>query len=126
MINLVYLFAVFFSVSQSVSVKYYRQKSEDVLLFNAVKSLAAFLALAVILVWNFRFHAPTAVYGVLYGVFLALSMHTGYKALCLGPMSLTGMIVSFSVILPIAYGIVFARESPTVFQGVGLVFFVLS
>ena len=78
MINLVYLFAVFFSVSQSVSVKYYRQKSEDVLLFNAVKSLAAFLALAVILVWNFRFHAPTAVYGVLYGVFLAISMHTGY------------------------------------------------
>ncbi len=126
MINLVYLFAVFFSVSQSVSVKYYRQKSEDVLLFNAVKSLAAFLALAVILVWNFRFHAPTAVYGVLYGVFLAISMHTGYKALCLGPMSLTGMIVSFSVILPIAYGIVFARENPTVFQGVGLVFFVLS
>ena len=123
MINLVYLFAVFFSVSQSVSVKYYRQKSEDVLLFNAVKSLAAFLALAVILVWNFRFHAPTAIYGVLYGVFLAISMHTGYKALCLGPMSLTGMIVSFSVILPIAYGIVFARENPTVFQGVGLVFF---
>ena len=126
MISLVYLFAVLFSVSQSASVKYYRRNNEDVLFFNAVKSLAAFLVLAALLVWNFRFHAPTAAYGVLYGVFLAISMHTGYKALCLGPMSLTGMIVSFSVILPIAYGIVFAREKPTVFQGVGLVFFVLS
>lgn len=126
MISLVYLFAVLFSVSQSASVKYYRRNNEDVLFFNAVKSLAAFFVLAALLVWNFRFHAPTAAYGVLYGAFLAISMHTGYKALCLGPMSLTGMIVSFSVILPIAYGIVFAREKPTVFQGVGLVFFVLS
>lgn len=126
MISLVYLFAVLFSVSQSASVKYYRRNNEDVLFFNAVKSLAAFFVLCRAFVWNFRFHAPTAAYGVLYGVFLAISMHTGYKALCLGPMSLTGMIVSFSVILPIAYGIVFARENPTVFQGVGLVFFVLS
>lgn len=121
-----YLLAVFFGVSQSAAVKYYRKRSEDVLFFNAVKSLAAFLLFVVFAVPNFHFHVPTAAYGMLYGAFLALSMQAGCRALCLGPMSLTGMLVSFSVILPLLYGVIFAGETPTAFQYCGFVFFALS
>ncbi|MBE6609195.1 MAG: hypothetical protein E7634_00850 [Ruminococcaceae bacterium] len=38
-------------------------------------------------------------------------MYAGYRALCLGPMALTSMLVSFSVIIPLIWGITVGNET---------------
>ncbi len=53
-------------------------------------------------------------------------MYCGYKALSLGPLSLTSLIVSFSVIFPLIYGIVFCGERITAVKCAGFVFLALA
>ncbi|MBQ9544284.1 MAG: hypothetical protein IJV00_04070 [Clostridia bacterium] len=47
----------------------------------------------------------------MYGACLCFSMYAGYQALCRGPMALTSMLVSFSVVIPLIWGITFGNES---------------
>lgn len=66
--------------------------------------------------FGFTWHAPTLVYGLLYGAVMTSSMYTGYKALTLGPMALTSMLTAFSVIIPLIYGVIFREEKLDVFK----------
>ena len=51
-----------------------------------------------------------------YGVFLSTAMYTGYRALCTGPMALTSMMISFSVIFPVLWGILVRKEPVSILQ----------
>ena len=70
---------------------------------------------------GFTFHMPTLVFGLLFGASMCLSMYAGYRALCLGPMAITSMLVSFSIIVPLLWGITFANEHLTTLSTVALV-----
>ncbi len=118
---LLYACAVLFAVTQSVTTKLYGRKKGDTVLFNAIKSTSALLLFAMFSLWNFSFHLPTLLYALIYGVSLTVSMFSGYRALLLGPMALTGMLVSFSVVLPVLFGIFFLDETLTAFRVLGLV-----
>lgn len=48
-------------------------------------------------------------------------MYTGYKALTYGPMSLTSLIVSFSVVIPLLYVIFFCGEALNTYKIIGLI-----
>ena len=50
-------------------------------------------------------------------------MHTGFLALCLGPMALTSMLVSFSVLIPLVFGVTVLDERIGIFKGIA--FFLL-
>lgn len=91
-----------------------------------IKALTASILLILLNIRNFSLHIPTVIYGVFYGVFLIVSMYFGYKSLEIGPMSLTSLIVSFSVIIPIVYGIGFCGESLNGFKITGLIFLVIA
>jgi hypothetical protein len=104
MVIAIYLCVILSSVTQSAGAKLFNRHSSDAMLFNAVKALSALLLFALMAAFGFTLHLPTVLYGALYGVSLSLSMFAGYKALCLGPMALTSMLVSFSVINPIGLG----------------------
>lgn len=122
MIYFLYFSVIVFSVIQSASVKYYNRTSDNTTAFNTMKSLSALLLFGAVSICSFRFHTASALYGGIYGMFLCISMYSGYKALCIGPMSLTSLIISFSVILPLFYGIKFCGESLNAFKCAGLVF----
>ena len=108
---LVYLLVIISTVAQSASTKKFTRTHGNGLVFNAIKSaVAAVLLLIIALAWGFSFHLPTVLYGAAFGLFLCISMYCGYKALALGPMSLTSMLVSFSVVLPLLYGVFFCNE----------------
>lgn len=118
---------VLFSVTQSATTKLFGKKSRHSLLFNSIKAGAALLFFSVLsLFFGVTLHLPTILYGTLYGVSLALSMYGGYQALCRGPMAITGMIVSFSVVIPLLYGLTLCGEKMTLFKGVGLGFLALA
>ena len=111
-----YFCIVFASVTQSATTKLFNRSCPHSAVFNAVKSLSALLLFLVLSFFGFDFHLPTLLYGLSYGACLCLSMFSGYRALCLGPMALTSMLVSFSVILPLLYGVTVGNEQLTVFK----------
>ncbi len=107
----VYFLVIVSTVAQSASTKKFTRTHGNGLVFNAIKSaVAAVLLLAIALAFGFDWHLPTVIYGAVFGLFLCVSMYCGYKALALGPMSLTSMLVSFSVVLPLLYGVFFCDE----------------
>lgn len=120
---LLYAAIVVGSVSQSAAAKYFGRSGGSTVAFNLLKSLAALLLFALLCAGGFSFHEETALYGAAYGVALCLSMYGGYRALCLGPMALTGLLVSFSVVIPVLYGLLFCGEEMTLFKWFGFPLF---
>ena len=116
----VYFAIVMASVTQSASTKAFNKTGGPSALFNAIKTLSAFVLFLIISLPAFTFHLPTLLYGAAHGVLLAIANQAGYKALHSGPMALTSMVANFSLIIPFAYGVVFLREKPTVFAYIGL------
>ena len=78
------------------------------------------------LIVGFSFHLPTLIYSVMYGMFLVISMYSGLKALKIGPMALTSILVSFSLIIPYLYGVLLLDERITEFSVFGMIFLVIS
>ena len=116
----IYAAIVLASVTQSASGKAFNRGGGSSLVFNALKTLSALLLFLVISIPQFRFHTPTLLYGLAYGASLCLSMYAGYRALCLGPMALTSMLVSFSLLIPFGWGIWVRGEPVTPVKWLGL------
>lgn len=116
MVIFIYILIVFASVMQSASTKLFNRCCEHSLAFNAIKSCTALVLFGIIAAPSFTPHLPTALFGLSYGVCLCLSMYTGYRALCTGPMALTSMLVSFSVVVPLVWGITVGNEQLSVLQ----------
>ena len=122
-ITLLYLAIILFSCTQSAACKLAGKGGDpmDPLLFNALKSVPPFLFFLILTVPKFQMHWPTVGYSVLFSLLLCVSMHCGYRALCVGPMSLTSLIVSFSLIIPSLCGIVAWGEPVTAAKIIGFV-----
>ncbi len=96
--------------------KLFTRQSEQSAVFNALRALTAFGMFCIISIHGFEFHMPTMVFGMGYGIFLSVSMYMGYRALCVGPMALTSMMISFSVLFPVLWGILVQKEQVTFLQ----------
>lgn len=123
---LIYIAIVAFTVAQSASTKLFSRINDDAVSFNKIKSASAFLLFAILSIWGFEMHRGTMIYGCLFGILMCISMHSGYMALASGPMSLTSMIVAFSVVIPVVYGIAFRSEELGIFKITGLLLFVIA
>jgi len=121
MVITIYALIVLASVAQSVTVKLFDRDCPHSTAFNAIRSCTAFLLFAIAAAFDFTFHMPTVIFGLMYGASLCLSMYAGYKALCHGPMALTSMLVSFSVIIPLIWGITVGNETLKLIQYPALV-----
>ena len=109
--TLIYLLIIFFSVAQSAAVKAFNRHTNDPALFNALKASVSFLMFLIMAANGFTLHLHTLFFGSFYGLLLCISMYTGYRALCLGPLALTSMLVSFSVLIPLIWGFAVRKES---------------
>lgn len=124
---LFYFLAVVFGVGQSAAAKGYHRHGGSGAAFNVIKAGTALLLFAVVLlVSGFSFSPAGIGFGIAYGLFMALSMYSGYLALCFGPMALSGLLVSFSVVLPIGYAALFCGEGLRPLQIPGLFCFAVA
>jgi drug/metabolite transporter (DMT)-like permease len=123
---LIYFLIVACAGTQSAMTKLYGKKGESPAVFNALKATSALVLFALMAIINFRFHLPTVLFGLGYGACLCLSMHAGYKALCLGPMALTSMLASFSIVIPLLFGIAVWNEKINLMKGIALVLLVFA
>ena len=93
--------------------KIFTRQSDQSAVFHVLRALTAFGMFCLISLPGFTFHLPTMGFGMCYGVFLSIAMYMGYQALCVGPMALTSMMLSFSVIFPVLWGILVRKEQVT-------------
>ena len=126
MVILIYLLIVTLSVFQSAATKAFGRQSKNSFVFNAIKASSALALFGLMAAVGFTFHLSTALMGMLYGALLSLSMYAGYKALCLGPMAITSMLVSFSIVIPLVWGLTAGNETLKPLQTVALVLLFLT
>ena len=126
MVIVTYFAIVLSSVTQSLSAKLYHRRSCDAAAFNLIKAVTALLLFVLMAISGFQFHMPTLLWGLFYGACQCTSMYAGYKALCLGPMALTSMLVSFSVVIPLLWGLTVGEESLRPSGLFGLILLLLS
>ena len=126
MVIFIYLAIVFASATQSATTKLYNRHAKNPAVFNAMKAGVAMLAFALSFVFGFEFHLPTLLFAFGYGASLCISMYAGYRALCCGPMALTSMLVSFSLIIPLLWGVTVGGDTISTLQCVAFPFLALS
>ena len=126
MLIIIYILIVFAMVAQSATTKLFHRACPHSALFNAIKSCTAFLLFALAAAFDFTLHPPTVLFGAAYGACLCISMYAGYQALCHGPMALTSMLVSFSVVFPLIWGITVGNETLTPLQYPALVLLLIA
>lgn len=96
-------------------------KTSCSLRFNSLKVGAAFIFFLAMSIYNLKFHLPTMLFASGYGVALFFSTLFGYMALMNGSMALTSLIISYSVIIPCCFGMIFLNESVSLIQIIGFI-----
>ena len=120
MVIVLYFSIIFATVAQSAAAKLFNRRSTNATAFNLIKALTALALFALMAIGSFTPHTPTLLLGLAYGVCQTVSMYAGYKALCLGPMAPTSMLVSFSVVIPLLWGLTVGGERLKPLQSWGL------
>lgn len=115
------------NVSESVLIKKYNAKhSAGGMFFTGILS---FFALAFFFVSDKNgLNFPTYMfpYAVTYGLIYCISYFLTFVALACGPFTLSMLIISYSLVFTILYGIIFLHEPVSVFTCVGFVLLMIS
>ena len=127
MTALLYFINVAGSAGQSTCSKYYASKGGSVHAYNLNKAGMALLVFLIVGLWKgISFHVPTVLWGFGYGACICVGSFAGFTALGLGPMALTSMIASFSLVIPFAVGITLWGETLSVWGILGIILLVIS
>lgn len=115
------------NISESVLIKKYNAKhTAGGMFFTGILSL---FALAFFLVSDkdgFSFPREMVPYSVAFGLIYCISYFLTFVALACGPFTLSMLIISYSLVFPILYGIIFLHESVSVFKCIGFVLLMIS
>ena len=123
-----YLISIILGVSfQSIAKKAFTKKTlgKDVFFFSFLTSLAAmvfFLVTSKGLQWN----TGLILYAVLFALSYVVSTVSGVYAITYGPLSLTSLIGSYSLMIPTFYGLIFLKDPVSFGLIPGLILLVIS
>lgn len=95
------------------------RSSADVSAFSLIILICAFLELA-LLAENFACSPFTAALGSLFGVLTLVGTIVGIRMLCCGPLGLSTVVCTASMILPALSGAVFWHERISLLHGIGI------
>ncbi len=101
-------------------------KTNGLMCFNTLKVGASLIFFLLISFYKLQFHMPTVLFAAVYGFALFFSTLFGYMALMHGSMALTSLIVSYSVIIPCIFGIMFLDEAASFVRILGIVLLLIS
>ncbi len=126
-VSVVYLLSVILGVSaQDVTKKRYTQKSSNgTFIFGAIMSLAA-MAFFALLGGEMEWELGFLPYSLGFAVAYSLVTVCGVSAIACGPLSITALVISYSLMLPTLYGLIFLGDPVTVGLVAGIAFLVVS
>ena len=129
LLNAAYLLLIVIGISaQSVIKKGYNNKSEGkgVFTFSSVTVLTACIFFVIKSGFNLPFGWEMLPYALGFAISYCLSAVFGFLAIKEGPLSLTSLVTSYSLIIPTFYGLIFLDESASVWFWIGLALLCIS
>lgn len=128
MMNVIMLtMAVLFSTFQVVTKKLYGEEDgTNVYMFNLISTIASLVIFAIISKGNFTYNRITTMYAICYGAAFISALVFSLLAIENGSLALSTLIISYSLIIPAAYGVMFLRERPTAFAVIGILLLIIS
>ena len=121
---LLVLLVVALNMGESIAVKAYARKyNSGGFIMNAIIALFAcafFFAKVLISGESFNFLGDMIPYALVNSAFYFCGFYLAYVAFKIGPFGLTRLIASFSLLMPIFYGIFFLNEPTGVFTYIGI------
>lgn len=113
---------VFISIQQVTKKTYNSKVTGGTLSFSAASCAAALVIFLITSGGKLNFNTEFLVYSVLFAVSYSVAVVLGVLAISTGPLSLTSLLTSFSLLIPTFYGILALDEpvSPNLFLGLGL------
>lgn len=94
-------------------------------LFNALFSLVGAIILAILYLRNLP-SLETIIFGLVLGLLTSLFQTIYLLAFKKGPISISGIIISLSILLPTLYGFIFLSEAVTISKISGIVLIIIS
>ena len=128
MLNILYLVAIIIGVSgQNIVKKPYTQKVGDggIFFFNAVLSAAALLFFF-FTSSKLNFDTSFIPYSIGFAISYAVASKFMVLAVAYGSLSLTSLFVSYSLMIPTFYGLVFLKDSISIGFVPGLILLMIS
>ena len=115
------------SLVEGILIKKYNSKhTKGGFIFTAMVSLFSMLFFVITDKGGLDFSAAMLPYGIISGVFYCAASLLTFVALGCGPFTLSMLILSYSGLLPISYGIFFLKDKITVPMVVGIVLIFVS
>lgn len=121
--GVLYLVAIIFGISiQSVFKKSYSQKhgSGGVFTFAMITVLTACLFFVVSGGFKFNFNAEVLPYAIGFAAAYCAATVFGFWAILTGPLSLTSLATSYSLLIPTFWGIIFDGDKTSVWLYIGI------
>lgn len=110
--NSIFLTLTILGISaQGITTKYYEQKTKGKASywFNVISRFSA-LTFFLVIAGNLTFDWGIVPYSIAFGFFYGLGAIFNYLSIANGPLSLTSLITSYSLMLPTAYGLIFLQD----------------
>ena len=115
------------SLVEGVLIKKYNGKHDKGgFIFTAMVSLFSMLFFVITDKGGFDFRPEMLPYGIISGIFYCSASLLTFVALGCGPFTLSMLILSYSGILPISYGIFFLKDKVTVPMVIGIILILVS
>ncbi len=115
------------NISESILIKKYNAKhSAGGMFFTGILSLFALAFFFVSDKNGLNFPTEMFPYAIAFGFIYCISYFLTFVALACGPFTLSMLIISYSLVFPILYGIIFLHESVTVFKCIGFALLMIS
>lgn len=124
---LILLYIFFLCIQEFIKKDYLsRHYTSNTALYNFFMVLGAIPIYVAVAGGKLQFHLPTLGYSFLFALCFALALIFTMKALCVGSVALTSILVAFSFVLPVAVGIFVFGETLTTFGKIGLLMLIAS
>ncbi len=115
------------NISESVLIKKYNSKHfAGGMFFTGIISLFALVFFFVSDKNGFNFPPDMLPYAITYGFIYCISYFLTFVALVCGSFTLSMLIISYSLVFPILYGIIFLHEPVSVFTCIGFILLFIS
>ena len=114
MINLLSLLTIVFCLTLQNTTKKLCEKNitRGAMVFSAGSTFFALLVFLIPVIGNFQFNSTTIGYSLLFALFYSMGVVFSFLAILDGPLSITSLVISFSLIIPTFYGL-FALKEPS-------------
>lgn len=124
---LLIILKTFANIGESVLIKNYNEKhTAGGMFFTGILSLFALVFFLISDKNGFTFPTAMFPYAVAFGLIYCISYFLTFVALACGPFTLSMLIISYSLVFPILFGIIFLHEPVSVFTCIGLVLLMIS